>query len=296
MSTRLGSQPGMPDVAPATWFAGVTFYSRQPFGRTATGLVAVLGLARRLLGDDGLSFVEATGGPGLALKERKLADVALPVLEEEIRAGVVTGLEFFEMPRRKRGRVFGSTLRITFKSEATSIYEPDCPYSLYLTSTLDRLDPRGPAYHTLESLMALLDSPYGVVYVDPELGNVHQEAHVLPRIPLEQLVAGGSRADPRTVGGHVQRVQVSRQPLGSKVRGAYWGNFFGPALVAGLGGRDSVARAAPVSAVRPLAGGGAYLQLAIEPVARGLEHDAEYAVLETYLAPVLAWPVTTSAP
>lgn len=122
---------------------------------------------------------------------------------------------------------------------------------------------------------------YGFSVLDDDLHAVEEE---LTGVPLMAWPDPGTRAD----AARLFRLQRAMRHLGDFVRGATWGTFLSPGLLARLGGIDRLRGAVPRGAVERLGDPpGAYIQLGDFSVTAG-EVARAAAALDELLAPLLA--------
>jgi hypothetical protein len=109
---------------------------------------------------------------------------------------------------------------------------------------------------------------------------------VLSGTPVVSLYGGNEREKRREQ--RLIRLQSARATWGDLARGPSWEAFLGAALVARLGGFETVRRDAPVFEVQPLPGDGAYLRLTEQPaVIESPDYEQAATRLHRYLTPIL---------
>ncbi len=128
---------------------------------------------------------------------------------------------------------------------------------------------------------SLAEPAYGLSVWGRTFPDVFSEIHMTPIADWRASPDPGNES--RLLG-----LQRRRQMIGAYARSAAWGTYLGGHLLEALGGFDAIQRSAPVTKVCSIPRGGAYLQLASDPLFLGTpEYEAAASRLEEFLRPIL---------
>ena len=137
------------------------------------------------------------------------------------------------------------------------------------------------AHQLATEFVQILSSPYAFVVVGETPVAVISEISATP-------VRRWDDPDNEEEDERLFRIQDARPNLGNRIRGATWGMFLGPGLVAALGGPAQVMAEAPVPVVDRKPNGVMYLQMSPEPLLLGTHAYRDSSRrLEEYLKPVM---------
>lgn len=256
-------------------YFGVAFYHRRELSSTPA---TVVGLARIMEGwaNVPLSFQGMLKGRDRFTPLKRLSPRAQEKLLADLSEGVYSDFVAYLGPRDAPSGSIAFDL-----TPRTTVPEPAYPGTLYLTLLLATPHQAASASALAEEIWNLLEPACGIAVWGPTFTDVYSELSVTPI--SDWRAPPNPRKEARLLG-----LQRSRHLIGEYLRGAAWGTYLGKHLVDKLGGIEAIAKAAPVTAVRALTAGGAYLQLAAAPLSIGsADYEAASSLLEQYLSPVL---------
>jgi len=241
--------------------------------REHPGLVPLLiAGVREIAGEERLAYAGGTlSESGRSSRELRISARNLQTLEEELGEGRYESLEFNQYKRADRERnVTGVTLDLRISADPQASEEALCPYVVYVLIPEDAVLDTPALVAGAHSLARILESPYAFVYVGTSFNDVFMELTATPVFPWDHLFTlEEERRRDRLIQNQVERTRV-----GVQARGAYWGNFLGPRIVASLGGLERVVAEASVATVQPYGAAGVYLQVTDDPEQW---HHPEYA-------------------
>jgi hypothetical protein len=184
---------------------------------------------------------EATGGQLLAYfggmlaasgrfsRELQMTAKNLAQLGRELEAGAFETLEFHEQKVSVREQnVEGVSLHVNLAPDPYGGGDSVFPY--VVTVLLPDAAPRGTGalVFAVEGMAQVLGSPYSFIYAGADFNDVFMELTATPIFPWNHVFTPEEKRKKE----RLTRVQLHRERIGERVRGAYWGNFLGPQLVA----------------------------------------------------------------
>lgn len=232
----------------------------------------------------GMPFTVAGGveaASGRAVRERRFGRAAVARLAEEVAGGARERVNFHSQPRSAReANAPDVSLALGLRPH------PDggrFPYEAVALVPRDRIASLETLCEGVCSLASLLDGPYALIHAGTGFTDVFMEVTATPVFPWDHVLTPDEERQRARLLAH----QWARAEIGSRLRGAYWGNVLPPAVVERLGGLDAVRRDAPVARVERC-GAGVYLQTTADPQdGLGPSYNARRSALEAYLRPVM---------
>jgi hypothetical protein len=259
---------------------GAVIYHRMNIAQNPDLLDAVLAAIPGRTNAGVLAYAEGIlATSGAPTREWKLTPDRIVQLKHELKSGKLASLELNQQPRVQREQnLKGVSIYLQIETQANA-YPFDLAFIMPDQSeeaTRDLID-------GLKVCFEILEGGYGFVYAAPTWNDVFMEITATPISSWdEELTPAEKEREERLF-----TVQDERDSIGEFVRGAYWGNFLGPATIDKLGGIEHVRNTAPVHLIQQLDGGGLYLQLTRSPLdCSTTEINASITMLADFLGPV----------
>jgi hypothetical protein len=242
---------------------GIAIYHGLDLREHSGLLPTLLSAFAEITGGQNLAYVGATlAESGLLSRELQLTPKNLANVGNELRQGRYDTIEFSEYRRSKReGSPEEATLDLSISADPQASEGSPCPFVVYALVPDLEIESTDALVRGAGEMAHALGSPYAMIYGGRTFTDVFMEITATPIFPWNHALSEEEtqRRD------RLLQAQLDRKAVGDRVRGAYWGNYLGPRLVAALGGVQHVHSAAPVLHVRPYGDGGLYLQLTDDP-------------------------------
>jgi hypothetical protein len=221
---------------------------------------------------------------GRTSREVRLSPKSLDDLVRDLRDGRYESVEFNQAKRSDRERnVEGASLDLRISADPQAGDGAPCPHVVYVLIPNDASRDANTLALGADTLARALDSPYAFIYGGASFSDVYMELTATPIFPWDHVFTPEEKRRRDRLLQH----QLERVHIGVKARGAYWGNFLGPHMVAELGGLERLLGEAPVASVRAYGAGGAYLQMSDHPLDwHRPEHARSRSELTRFLAKI----------